>query len=54
MACVLEAGDGVVAFERVAQRVDALGGVGVASVRAWTHAAEQILGQAAKAVHARR
>ena len=51
MACVLEAGDGVVAFERVAQRVDAQSGVGAA---ASYDAAKHVVGQAAKAVHAHR
>ena len=45
MACVLEAGDGVVAFERVAQRVDALGGVGATAIL--VDAAQRIVGEAA-------
>ena len=52
LACVLEAGDGVVAFERVAQRVDALGGVGAATVV--IEAAQCIVGEAAKAAHGKR
>ena len=45
MACVLEAGDGVGAFERVAQRVDALGGVGAIAIL--VDATQRIVGEAA-------
>ena len=52
MACVLEAGEGVVDFERVAQCVDALSVVGAISFR--RNATESVAGQAAKGMHARR
>ena len=56
MACVLEAGDGVVAFERVAQRVDAFDSVRAldrfaAELAAFGgQTAEGVVGQAAKSV----
>ena len=46
MACVLEAGDGAVAFEHVAQRVDALGGVRAIAVCVDT--TDDVVGEAAK------
>ena len=51
MACVLEAGDGVVAFERVAQCVDAHCGV-CSTVD--LHTTERIVGEAANTVQAQR
>ena len=45
MACILETDDGVVAFEGVAQRVDAVGGVGATATL--VDATECIVGEAA-------
>ena len=51
LACVLEAGEGVVVLQRLAQRVDALGGVGATA--SFAYAADLVVGEAAKKVHAR-
>ena len=56
MACVLEAGEGGGALQCLAQRIDALGGVGAdkATARNGSHAAERVAFQAANAVTERR
>ena len=46
MACVLEAGEGAVAFEGVAQRVDALGSVRAIAVP--VAATDLVVGEAVK------
>ena len=56
LACVLEACEGAVAFERVAQHVDALSGVRAvrSTVPVGRQSTERVVGQAAKAVHSER
>ena len=49
--CILEAGEGVVVLQHLAQRVDALGGVG--AIAMLVEAADPVVGEAAKAVHAK-
>ena len=46
LACVLKAGEGAVAFENVAQRVDALGGV--LAFAPFVETTDFVLGEAAK------
>ena len=51
LVCVLEASEGVVSLQRLAQRVDALGGVGATAIH--VDAADMVNGDAAKKVHAK-
>ena len=51
LVCVLEVSEGVVVLQCLAQHVDALGGVGAVAIL--VDAADVVVGEAAKKVHAK-